>query len=256
MFSWTDLGVPDGGAAKAFYGELFGWQFKDLPGRGDLPYSMAMVGSHDVAAVYQQGPQQAGTPPAWMSYINVEDADKVATRASELGGSVVAEPFEAEGAGRLAVISDPTGAVVSLWQPVQHEGAGIFNVHGAMTWNELATRDGETAKSFFGDLLGWTFHTTETPRLVYHEIRVDGRSNGGILEMDERWSPEAPARWMTYFAVDDCDETTEKVVELEGTVAVPPTDIPAGRYAIVKDQQGAAFTIFAFPEGQGGTQPV
>jgi predicted enzyme related to lactoylglutathione lyase len=88
--------------------------------------------------------------------------DAAAARASELGGAAVfREPFDVLDAGRVAAIRDPTGAIVSLWQPRARIGATIVNDVGALCWNKLATIDVERAKSFFGELLAWEYETAE-----------------------------------------------------------------------------------------------
>ena len=71
---------------------------------------------------------------------------------------------------------------------------------------------------------------------------------GGMIRMDEKWPAEVPSHWMTYFAVDDCDAAAAKVTELKGTVLLPPIDVPPGRFAVVEDPQGAAFTIIRINE--------
>src|SRR4051812_3794329 len=110
--SWADLSTRDAGAAKQFYGDLFGWEFEDLPA-GDGIYSMARRGGLEAAAVSEMPDQ----PPHWNVYITVEDADAAAARAAELGANVLAGPFDVMDAGRMAVIQDPTGAIVSAWEP-------------------------------------------------------------------------------------------------------------------------------------------
>src|SRR5437764_1667175 len=108
-FSWVDLGTSDPEVAKAFYGGLLGWDFEDVPVPGAPPYSMASIGGRTVAAVY--GKQDDEALSAWLSYVTVEDADAVAARASELGGTVISDPFDVMDAGRMAVLQDPTGGV-------------------------------------------------------------------------------------------------------------------------------------------------
>lgn len=258
MFSWTDIGLPDQEAGKEFYGQVFGWTFSDEPIDVGGTYSMAMIDEMPVAAIFQQDPQQQqqGIPPMWQSYITVDDVDKAAARVTELGGNLIAEPFDVMDSGRMAIIQDPTGGIVSLWQATGSAGAGIFNVPGAMTWNELATRDVEAAKAFYSDLLGWEYKVTEGEQMTYHEIRNGDRSNGGMLEMDERWPQKVPTHWMVYFSVDDCDGCVETIKELGGGESVPPTDIPAGRFAVANDPQGGTFTVISYPEGAEITQPV
>jgi predicted enzyme related to lactoylglutathione lyase len=114
-FSWTDLATSDPDGAKRFYTELFGWEFEDqpIPGVGGY-YTMLRKDGKDVAALYGA---QEGTPTAWASYVTVESADAAAARATELGGTPMGEPFDVMEAGSMALIQDPTGAVLSAWEP-------------------------------------------------------------------------------------------------------------------------------------------
>ena len=80
-------------------------------------------------------------PPLWNSYVSVDSADAVAERASELGATVHAPPFDVMSVGRMAVIQDPQGAFFMLWEPREHVGAALVNAPGALVWNELQSPD-------------------------------------------------------------------------------------------------------------------
>jgi uncharacterized protein len=185
--------------------------------------------------------------PTGTSYISVDDADATATRAGELGGAAAfREPFEVSDAGRVAAIRDPTGAIVSLWQPRARIGAGLVNDLGALCWNELATTDVERAKSFFGELLGWEYETDDGG---YTTIKNAGRSNGGMRRQTEA-EGAIPPNWLPYFTVESADEATRKSEQLGGRGVVATTAASRGRWAVIADPQGASFAVF-----QGETDP-
>ena len=164
-FCWVGLATSDPTSAKAFYTSLFGWHAEDLEAGAVGGYTTLRHRGKEVAILYMQQPEAraAGAPPHWTSYISVEDADGVAARAGELGGAAVfREPFDVLDAGRVAAIRDPTGAIVTLWQPRSRIGATLVNDVGALCWNELATTDVEPAKLFFDELLGWEYETEES----------------------------------------------------------------------------------------------
>ena len=142
---WVDLATTDQAAAKSFYGELFGWSYEDMPmdEAGHRRYSMASLGGSYAAAIYTQQDEQRqmGIPPHWSVHLTVDDVDAAAGRVSELGGSLLMEPFDVFESGRMAVLSDPAGAAVALWQPRKHIGAGVKYEPGAMAWCELMTTD-------------------------------------------------------------------------------------------------------------------
>jgi uncharacterized protein len=241
-FSWVDLSTTDQAGAKTFYAGLFGWEAEDLPVDDNTVYSMQKVNGHNAAAISPQPPQQrdAGVPPVWNSYITVESADDAAAKATELGGTVHAPPFDVMDAGRMAVIQDPTGAFFMVWQPNQNIGAGLVNAPGALCWNELATPDFDAAQAFYGGLFGWTFTPFEGEQ-PYFTIQNRGATNGGMRSPQ----PGEPPNWLVYFATDDVDASVAKLEQLGGKKMVEPFDFPMGRIGIVADPQGAAFALYA-----------
>jgi predicted enzyme related to lactoylglutathione lyase len=248
-FCWVDLSTSDQPGAKDFYAGLLGWEAEDLPVGDGVSYSMQRLGGRDVAAISPQQPQQrdAGVPPLWNSYVAVESADATAGRASELGATVHAPPFDVMEAGRMAVIQDPQGAFFMLWQAKQHFGAGLVNAAGAFCWNELASPDIDGSKSFYGDLFGWEVSPFEGSPQPYLVIQNGGQGNGGIRELGP---PGTPPHWLVYFATDDLEASLGKVDELGGSRLVGAMDIGVATIAVVQDPQGAAFALY-----QGELQP-
>ena len=86
----------------------------------------------------------------------------------------------------------------------------------------------------------------------YHEIYRDGQAIGGILPMKGKWWGDVPPHLMPYFLVPDCDATAAKAAELGGGATVPPMDIPhVGRFAVLRDDQGAHFSVIAMAPHAG-----
>ena len=232
--------------AKAFYGELFGWEAEDMPAGEDIIYTMLYLSGDEIGGLYEMdaGQREQGVPPYWFSYVSVDDADAIVSRARELGGTVYGEAFDVLDAGRMAVIQDPTGAMLGAWQPRAHIGASRVNDPGCFTWNELQTRDPETAADFYAGLFGWETEPHEdNGKLAYVSIRNAEFSNGGIMPITEQHG-DAPPFWLTYFTVPSCDDAVARVRELGGEVLAGPLDLGAGRIAVVSDPQGAAFALF------------
>jgi uncharacterized protein len=244
-FSWTDLNTTDQEAAKTFYSGVFGWTYDDAPVGDDVYYSMASIDGKLVGAISPQPQQQrdAGAPPAWNSYITVEDADQALARAAELGATVHAEAFDVMDAGRMGVVQDPQGAWFLVWQPKQHIGAGLVNAPGALAWNELGSPDPDGSAKFYGDLFGWETTPMEGSEMPYLVIRTAaGTSNGGIRPPAP---PGTPPFWLVYFGTDDIDATLANVSEHGGNVLVEVTDIGVGKIAVAQDPQGAVFALFS-----------
>jgi uncharacterized protein len=237
-FCWADLGTTDAAAAKEFYPRVFGWEAVDTPAGDDATYTMFRIDGRDVAALYELDEEQRSSlTPHWSSYVSVEDVDALTPRVRELGGEVLAEPFDVTEAGRTAAVRDPTGALLNLWQPRRQAGAGRVNDPGCMVWNELASPDPARARDFFAELLGWTVDPEESG---YGVIRLNGALNGGIRPPQEG----EPAHWLVYFTVTSCDDAVAAIGEAGGSVIAGPMDTPVGRVAAVADPQGAAFALW------------
>ncbi|HEY7255448.1 MAG TPA: VOC family protein [Solirubrobacterales bacterium] len=241
---WIDLGTPDQDAAGEFYGSLFGWQLhEDENAEETGGYRTAQLDGKNVGGVMKL--MQEGQPPAWMNYVAVEDADATTQGARDHGGSVLVEPMSVLDYGRMAVLADPTGAVFGIWQAGRNIGADLVRETGAVAWNELNTRDPETAKSFYGDLFSWSFEDEEYEGTgTYTTIKLGDESIGGVIDITGRVPEEVPNNWLVYFAVEDADATLATAEEGGGTVAFGPMDIPrVGRIAVLQDPFGAAFAV-------------
>ncbi|GAA3937214.1 VOC family protein [Actinomadura viridis] len=251
---WIDLGTPDIASAKAFYGGLFGWYALPSPPVAG-GYTMMTLGPDDGRPVAALMPQTVeGEPVAWTTYVSVADLDAAVGAVRADGGQVLLEPMDILDQGRMAIFADSVGAVLGAWQPLAFPGAGVVNEPGAFCWSELACRDVGAARAFYGEVFGWRGEPhpvggsaethTETHTETYTEWSVPGGAPfGGMIRMDERWPAEVPPHWSVYFAVAGCDEAAARAAELGGAVRMPPTDIPAGRFAMLRDPQGGDFSV-------------
>ncbi len=240
-FCWVDLGTDDAAGAKAFYGGLFGWEFDDLPTGEKGTYSICRLRGKAVAGLYDRA-ERAG----WGSYIKVDDVDRAVARARELGAEVLVEPFGAPGGGRVATVRDPAGASVSLSRPGERFAAQLVNEDGAWTWNELVSADLAAAGDFYGALLGWSGEDLPGPMARTSFTLGDLLIGGGHAPVPQE---DPTPRWTIAFWVADADQAAATAEELGGTVLLPPMDIPVGRFTVVADPQGAAFTAAAVPGG-------
>jgi uncharacterized protein len=241
-FCWVELGTSDRAAAKKFYTSLFGWTFEDMPGSAGV-YTILRKNGNDAAALYELGPQQAGAPPSWASYVRVERADDAVAHAKELGATVLMGPFDAAEHGRMAVIRDPAGAVFSIWEPRANPGAGVVNEPGAFCWNELYTLDPKRASDFYTGLFGWTINARHMDFGEYVIFEQGTSMTAGMMQVPKEWGP-VPPHWLVYFAVENCDTTFEKAKSLGAGVTVPPFDVEnVGRMSILTDPQGAGFAV-------------
>jgi len=236
--SWVDLQTSDQAGAKSFYTELFGWDYDDAPMGDGAVYSMARKNGKDVAAIAPL--PMPGVPPHWNTYVTVADVDATAAQVPGAGGSTMGDPFDVMDAGRMAIASDPTGAMFCIWQPKNHIGAYLVNEPGSYSWAELMTPDVDAALAFYGKIFGWKGSNVDMPGMEYTEIKLNDRSIGGAMK-----PPMAgmPAAWGVYFAVDDADKAAATTTARGGSVMQPPTDIPPGRFAVLVDPAGAFFNV-------------
>lgn len=238
--SWVDLASPDLEKSRAFYGALFGWG-ANVGGPDAGGYTMFTKGGKNVAG---GGPiMMEGQPPAWTTYVSVEDADATIEKVKKAGGMVFVEPMDVLDVGRMAVFADPTGAALALWQPKAHVGADLANEPGTFCWNELNTRDTGAAKAFYAEVFGWGSESSEGAQMAYTEWKLGGQSIGGMMDMPPMVPAEVPAHWLVYFAVEDCDATTAKANELGATTMAGPMDVEPGRFAVLSDPSGAVFAV-------------
>jgi predicted enzyme related to lactoylglutathione lyase len=267
---WIDLSPPNPQAEAQFYSDLFGWQIEDaMPEGSGAQYFIARIRGGDVAGI---GSVPDGAPStAWNTYVWVDSADEIVAKARAAGGTST-DPFDVMDAGRMAVITDPEGAALCIWQPNQHRGSKIVNEHGSVNFNVLATRDLEGAKAFYGAVFGW--QTLQLPAGVmwtlpgygdHLESFTPGLRKGmadmgapdGFIDVVAAVNPVAdddsstPVQWDVTFAVDDIEAIVKMAKELGGEVIAGPFDAPWCRMAVVKDPQGATFTASQFvPENR------
>jgi hypothetical protein len=239
--NWIDLATADLDDAKRFYAQLFGWT-AHVGGDEYGGYTIFSLNGRPVAGA---GPLFGeGQPTAWSTYVATTDADAVAARVEAAGGKVLVAPFDVMEQGRMAAFLDQAGAPFSVWEPGTMLGAEVFDVPGALTWNELATRDVDGSKAFYGAVFGWTARDSEMAGRPYVVWELDGAMIAGMQPMmSGAWPDDLPPHWMIYFAVGHCDESADLARRLGGRVVQPPTSFAMGRYAVLQDPQGGTFSV-------------
>jgi len=119
-FVWTEIASNDAEKCKAFYTAVFGWKFKDSDAAAGMKYDeFATIGDNPVGGLYQIDPKWFGEkvpPPHFMTYVAVDDVDANAKKAVELGGTLIREPMDVPNVGRMAIVQDPTGAVIATFR--------------------------------------------------------------------------------------------------------------------------------------------
>ena len=238
--SWVDHSSRDLDASNAFYRALFGWEPEDQ-GEEMGHYTILRKGGKTVAG--NMSAMGEGQPSAWVTYVSVEDADATVDRATKAGATVLVGPMDVADIGRMAVLADPEGAAIGVWQPRTFTGAELANEAGAFGWNELNTRDVAAAKAFYPAVFGWEPHDLDMEGMQYTEWKLGDKTVAGMMTMPDMVPAEVPAHWLVYFGVDDTDEAVATAVRSGATTLVPPADIPPGRFSVLADPDGATFAV-------------
>jgi predicted enzyme related to lactoylglutathione lyase len=245
---WIDLMAGDVERSQYFYTQLFGWE----AGVGSPEFGGYFMYLKDGAPVAGGMPTPPGTdlPDTWGIYLSVGDARKTVETALAQGATVRSEPIDVADLGTSAVIDDPTGARIGVWQPNTFSGFAVTATPGAPGWFELLALDYPTAVGFYRDVLGWDAHpVSDTPEFRYTTLGADRDARAGI--MDASGFPDEPSAgaWSVYFATEDTDASLDRVTELGGSVVRPAEDTPYGRLATANDPGGARFKLLGRNQG-------
>jgi predicted enzyme related to lactoylglutathione lyase len=181
----------------------------------------------------------------WLSHLGVKDAKATAAQVASLGGKVMKDVFKVGEFGQMAVVIDPHGAALALWQSAKAE-AQPAPVDGSFVWNELSSADPDASVKFYRAIGGFGLQSEDMEGFgTYHMLTSDGAPCAGIAKQS---MPGQPHAWLPYVQVASADATVEKAKKLRANVIVPPTDIPGvGRFAILLDPQGAAIGLLQPP---------
>jgi predicted enzyme related to lactoylglutathione lyase len=243
---WVELaGTPDIEASERFYRDLLGWEIPEQSNSAQLGgYRRAQLNGKDVAGASPK--MEDDQPCVWATYVSVADADETLGKVRDAGGTVVVEPLDVMGMGKMAIFTDPTGATCGIWEPGTFVGAELVNEDGTFGWNELGTRDIAPAREFYGKVFGWSVEEQDMGDMGTYYIWKDGEAvRGGMIDMTGMAPEEAPPHWLVYFTVADADAAVATIRSGGGQVLNGPIDIPVGRLAMVQDPQGAFFAVMA-----------
>jgi predicted enzyme related to lactoylglutathione lyase len=251
-FVWRDLLTQDLPGVKRFYGELFGWQFQDT-GAEDSRYTVITHGGQPIGGIVYTAPEQGRVNRSqWVSYLSVPDVDRAVAQVRSAGGVVHTPPRDFPDRGRLAVVSDPQGALLALVTAATGDPADKDPVIDEWLWTELWTDDVEAAAALYRELVGYELQTVEIYEgNDYFLLQRDGAPRAGVIAIP--WEGVRP-NWLAYVRVADPAVTAARAVELGGNVFLEPDDdVRNGDVAIIVDPSGAALTVQRWPpRTQGG----
>jgi len=238
QFTWRELLCPDPARARAFYGELLGWSFEDMP-MPSGPYTIASLGARQIAGIWKM-PPDAPFPPNWGGYVSVASADRAIQTATELGATLLMPAQSVEGVGRFAPLRDPTGAAFSVLEPSAPGDPAPERPAGHdFCWESLSTTDVEKAKAFYGAVVGWKIDAAPSSGMPLFSA---GAKQVADIQPAQ---PGGHSAWLSHVLVEKLEPARDRVVKLGGKVVVPVIDIEkVGRMTIVADPMGAVLSLF------------
>lgn len=241
---WIDLSTSDKPRAIEFYGGLFDWTAEES-GEEFGHYSIVSKGDAEVGGMMQKTPDMGETPDLWSIYLAVEDAAATIEKATSLGAQRAVPPLPIGDMGTMAVVLDPTGAAVGIWQPDRFSGFARSGEVGLPVWFEVQTRDMAGAEAFYREVFGLEVAQPrpghEGP--PYSMLMKDGVERAGIFDMTGIVPDEVPAYWTVYFGVADVDDAMRYVEANGGTIITPKMEAGGMTWATVADPMGAPFVL-------------
>ncbi|MDO5492860.1 MAG: VOC family protein [Nesterenkonia sp.] len=250
---WVDLTVQDLEATTRFYAEVFGWEFTDTgPQFGH--YHRITRDGHEVGglmrAMTQEG-EPLEAPTVWTVYLETTDIEETVRRAEEAGGQVMVPAMPVHDMGSMAVLIDPAGAVVGVWQRGTFDGFDLPLTAGTPVWFESMSVNFDAALDFYRDVFDWepaymaedgtvVGEPEDGVRYPYVTAGAGDEAVAGLCDAKE-WFDHSQWRW--YVSVEDADATVAAILARGGTVLDGPMDSPFGRVATVADPEGASFQI-------------
>jgi hypothetical protein len=248
---FVDALTDDLAAARSFYAGIFDWEFAGpgpMPSGPDHEYWLARTRGHDVAGLGTR--PDAGTPAGWSTHVAVKSADDSAAAVQDAGGTVLAEPFDAAPSGRMAVVADPAGAVLVLWEAGTRAGAQVVNEPSAWAMSLLSTPDPEAVFPFYAEVFGWRAESFADAGPGVWLFRLPGYVGGEAEQPVPRdvvaaamAAPDGPAGWSVDFWIADADAAAAAAPGLGGTVVQGPADAPPFRRAVLAAPDGAVFSV-------------
>lgn len=242
---WVDLWTSDVEGVRTFYAYLLGWEAME-PSPEFGGYFMWHRDGVPVAG--GMGPM--GDLPAsnrWRVYLDVPDID-VAVAAASVDGSVLLPAMPVADLGIQAVVVDPGGADVGMWQAGTFPGFTTLNEPGAPSWFELVTWDFATTTEFYRTVFHWTLDViSDLDEFRYSTVRGPDGEVAGVGDGTPMMAEGEPGAWSVYWESDDLERECARATELGGTVLDAPTDTPYGRLATLADPEGARFKLRTSP---------
>jgi uncharacterized protein len=245
---WVDLFTSDVEGSRRFYSELFGWTAEAPSPEFGGYFMFTRNGAPVAGGMGDMGDIKATN--SWSIYLATDDIAKTLEVAEAEGAQTISPAMAVADLGTQAILNDPTGAHLGVWQPGTFPGFTVLGEQSAPGWFELHTRDFDKAVAFYRSAFRWDTQDIGDGHDFRYTVMRNPSGPGelaGIMDAKGSLPEGAPAFWSVYWHVDDAPATVARVKALGGSVVMDVDDTPYGRLATVKDPAGAEFKLRALP---------
>jgi predicted enzyme related to lactoylglutathione lyase len=239
---WIELSTNDTDKSRAFYEQLFGWTSEAAGEEYGGYINFSKDGVRVAGCMANDGSQ--GATNVWLTYLASDDAKRTADDAAANGATVIVPAMDVMDLGRMAVLVDPGGAVVGVWEPGTHQGFGVLGEPNAPSWFELHTRDFQPSVDFYKQVFKADPHSVgDTDEFRYTTLNDGEEQVAGIMDAAGFLPAGDSAHWDVYFNAADVDQALDQIVKLGGAVVDAAQDTPYGRLATATDTTGTRFRL-------------
>lgn len=256
---WFDLATPDPEASKRFYADLLGWEYASVDMGGDH-YHLAIADDRNIAGIGRSPSdvQLGERPSVWLTHLYTSDARATADRAVANGGAIVLPPLDVVVPGQDGIVgvrctlTNPAGAVFSLWQSGIGQGAEVFGEPGTMCWVEYHSNDVAFSMNWHRTVFGLEFEAMEVadsddPGKVstLHMLKSAGQETScAFIEVPPHEMITKTTKWLPYAMVDDVAASTRRAIDLGAEAPFGVRSVAFGSYATIIDPQGAILGLW------------
>jgi len=238
---WVDLFTSDPHRSQSFYNELFGWTCEEAGPEYGGYFNFSKDGVQVAGGMRNDG--ESGAPDHWTVYLAVENAEGTVAAAASQGGAVIVPAMPVMDLGSMAVVTDPGGDAIGIWQPGLHKGFGVFGEAGTPSWFALHTRNYDASVQFYREVFKWDARPmSDAPEFRYTTLNDGELQLAGVMDASV-FPAGAPTGWSIYFGTEDTDKSLARIVDLGGKIVLPAEDTPYGRLAQAADPTGSLFKL-------------
>jgi uncharacterized protein len=240
QFLWHELLTTDPAAGGGFYSKVLGWNSGPWEGNADYAMLSGAKGPVGGARVIGKDPLADKVGPNWLTYVGVADLGAALAAVEAKGGRVIHPVTDVPGSGgRYAVIADPNGATIGVYQPGGMSGGNAAAMAGPDAWHELTAEDPEAALRFYKDIFGWDVvakHEMGGDVGTYYIFGIGTTQMGGAFK---RGAGSSRPRWLLYAHTPSVVAAAAATAAAGGKVLSGPHQVPGGNWVIqITDAHG------------------